>query len=184
MAGDSANARVWESFDVYKAPLGTAAPVDLTTAWAAAYVALGLGTEDGITLTRDQSVDQKYDWNGNLVRVVKGSLALTIAFTLIEDNDAVFKALNPGSTATTATGITTRVYKKPTTDISSFGIQTVDGAVTSRLYIPRGEVLVSGDEPRTRGELTTRAATLQVYPATDGTLYREITNAAGAVVVP
>ena len=46
MAGDTENPRIWAGADVLVAPLDTAVPTDVTTAWNAAFDSLGLLSED------------------------------------------------------------------------------------------------------------------------------------------
>ena len=182
-AGDPTNTTVWKGTDAYVAPVGTTAPTDLTTAWPAAYKALGLVSEDGLTIGRDQDTDPKYDSYGSVVRVVKGNETRTFTLTVLEDNAVLFDLLNPGSTAATTTGVTTRTIKTAVSDPRAFGFQNQDGAtIKSRLLIPKGEVTEVGETQRQGTELASREITITVYPAADGTLYKEITNAPGAVV--
>ncbi len=189
MAGDVGNARIFDSFDAFSAPKGTAFPTDPTTPFGAAFLAVGLGGEDGITESRDQTVDNKFDWNGNLVRSVRGTIAVTFSFTVLEDNRVVWGLLNPGSTAattaatTTAPAYVTRTFKKPVGDVRAWAFETKDGAlVTARILCPLAEITEVGDKQRVNSELMSQDVTVSVYPASDGVIYREITNAAGALV--
>lgn len=185
MAGDTANPRIWLNGDVRYAPVGTTAPTDTTTAYAATWKVLGLLSEDGLTESRDEDSNDFYAWGSILVRTVRSKHKRTFQVTTLEDNSAVWSLVNPGSAApTTATGTTTRVVKVPSANPLAFAFDTVDGTVTKRLIVPRGEVTEIGDIVRGEGDMEMRELTVTVYGASDGVLYREITNDPQAVHVP
>lgn len=183
MAGDTANPRIWANADVYSAPVGSTAPTNIATAWAAAWVAFGLLGEDGITETRNDTENTFYALGSILVRRVRSRHERTFTVIALEDNKTLWPVLNPGSpTPTTATGVTTRIAKVPTANVLAFGLQTVDGTVTRRIVIPRGEITNIGDRTvASESEMATYELTITVYPASDGTLYTEITNDPQAV---
>lgn len=183
MAGDTDNPRVWEGADVYFAPVGTTAPTDVTTAWAAAWIAAGLLGEDGLTETRDEDSTDLYAYGGILVRTTRSKHKRTFTVTLLEDHADLWELLNPGSTAATTTGVTTRTVKVPTSNPMAFGIEFRDGTTTKRIVVPKGQIVISGDVSYSDSELAGREATITVYPASDGTLYVEITNDPQAAVV-
>lgn len=182
MAGDPANPRIWVNAKVLVAPVGTTAPTDIATAWSATWKDLGLLSEDGLTEARDQDVSDHYAWGGLLVRTVKSKHKRTMKVTALEDNPIVWGLVNPGSSASSASTITTRTIKVPTSDPRAFGMELLDGSVTSRLIIPRGEIIELGDVTKSDSELTMYELTINLYSASDGTLYKEITNDPQAVV--
>lgn len=182
MAGDTANPRIWLGADVYVAPVGSTAPVDVTAAWAAAWVALGLLSEDGMTESREDDTTDHYAWGGILVRTTRSKHKRTLQVTALEDNKTVWALLNPGSSAATTTGLTTRTVKVPTPDPKAFGFELKDGTVTKRLIVPRGEVIEVGDASYSDSEMAMRELTINVYPSALGVLYTEITNDVQAVV--
>jgi len=167
---------------VYVAPVGTTAPVDVTTAWAAAWAALGLLSEDGMTESREDDTTDHNAWGGILVRTTRSKHKRTLMVTALEDNKTVWSLANPGSTATTATGLTTRTVKVPTPDPKAFGFELKDGLVTKRLIVPRGEIIEVGDLTYSDSEMFMKELTINVYPSAAGVLYTEITNDAQAVV--
>ena len=176
MAGDTANPRVWVNADVYVAPVGTAGPTDVTTALGAAFLPLGLLSEDGMTETREEDVDDKYAWGGILVRTTRSRHKRSFAVTALEDNAVVRQLLNPSGSSTTTTGTTTRVVKVPGPNVRAFVIQLVDGDIIKRIHIPRGEVVEVGDRTYSDSEMSMVELTINVLPASDGTLYNEITD--------
>lgn len=189
MAGDTANPRIWVNADVYDAPVGTTAPVDVTTAWAAAWKPLGLLSEDGMTESREDEVTDHYAYGGILVRTTKSKHKRSIVVTALEDNPVVWGLVNPGSTATTSAGptppagVTTRIIKVPTPNPRAFGLHLVDGTVIKRRVIPRGEVIAVGETSITDNEMAMYELTINIYPDATGVLYRDITNDAQATVV-
>lgn len=180
MAGDVDAPRIWTGADVYVAPTGTTAPTDTTTALAAGWEALGLLSDDGASESRDEDSTDHYAWGGVLVRTTRSKHKRTIVVTALEDNDTVFKLVNPGSTSATATGTTTRVVKVPTPDPRAFVFELVDGDVTLRRHIAKGEVVSVGDVTLAESDLTAFELTINVYPAADGTLYTDITDSTTA----
>lgn len=183
MAGDTANPRVWLGADCYVAPVGTTAPTDTTTAWAAPWAPLGLLSEDGATESRNEDVKDHFAWGGILIRTTRSKHKRTIKVTALEDNLAVFGVVNPGSTAATALGITTRTVKVPTADPRAFALELRDGAITTRRSIARGEVVEVGDVSLSDADMTAYELTINVYPSSDGVLYTDITDDPQAVVV-
>lgn len=183
MAGDVSNPRIWVNADVYVAPVGTTAPTDLTTAWAAGWEPLGLLSEDGLTESREEESTDHYAWGGILVRTTRSKHKRTFTVTALEDNAAVFGVVNPGSTAVTATGVTTRTVKVPTPDVRAFGFEFLDGDIVKRRIIPRGEVVAVGDVTFLDNELAAYELTINVYPV-NGVLYTDLTDDPQADVTP
>jgi len=182
MAGDVDNANAWDRGVFYSAPKGTTAPTDTTTAFSATWEDAGLLGESGLTREREQSFTDKFDWSGTLVRSIKGTEKRTFKVTVIEDNDTVFKLTNPGSESSTTTGVTTRIVKTTTRNNLAFAFEVGDGETVSRYIIPSGEIVAVGPSVLSREDLTTVELTIVAYPASDGTVYREITDHVGAVV--
>lgn len=182
MAGSVDNANAWDRGIFYSAPKGTTAPVDTSTAFSATWKDAGLLGESGLTEENEKNFTDRFDWSGTLIRSIKGTEKRTFKVTVVEDNDTVFKLTNPGSTSSTATGTTTRVVKTSTRDNLAFAFETGDGTTVSRIIVPSGEITNVGPATRSREDIVSREFTIVAYPASDGTLYREITNHVGAVV--
>lgn len=183
MAGNVANPRIWGLLDVYDAPVGTTAPTDVATALAAPWKAIGLISEDGLTISSDKDVQEHYAYGGILYRVTSSKHKKTFALTPLEDNPTVFALRNPGSTAVTTAGVTTRTLKLPTPNPRAFIAESVDGLVKRRWLIPRGEVIEVGDYAMSDSEAAASELTLVAYAAADLTYAIEITNDPQAVVV-
>lgn len=184
MAGDTDNPRLWEGADFYAAPVGTTAPTDVDTALAVAWLAAGLLSEDGASETRDQDSTDHYAWGGKLVRTTRSKHKRQLKVTCLEDNLIVFGLVNPGSTAATTTGVTTRTVKVPKQDPRAFLLELRDGDITKRRVIPKGEVVEVGEVAFSDSDLTAYELTITIYPAADDTLYLDITDDPQAVVTP
>jgi hypothetical protein len=176
MAGDTDNPRIWIGADVYVADVDTVAPADTTTAWSGSWEPLGLLSEDGMTESRDQDSTDHYAWGGILVRTTRSKHKRTIVVTALEDNDVVFGLVNPGSTAESSGGVTTRTVVVPGSDPRSFGFEFVDGDITKRRIVPRGEVVEVGDVTFSDDEMAAYELTINIYPDGDGVLYYDITD--------
>ena len=183
MAGDVDNPRIWVNADVYVGPVGSTAPTDTTTALDVAFEALGLLSDDGMTESREQESTDHYAHGGILVRTTRSKHKRTIVVTALEDNPVVFDLVNPGSSAVTVTGTTTRTVKTPSEpNPKAFVLELVDGTVTKRRHIARGEVVDVGDISISDNEMTMYELTINIYPASDGTIYTDITDDAQAAV--
>lgn len=186
MAGDTDNPRIWVGADAYTAPLASTIPTDTTTAWAAAWEALGLLSDDGASESRDEDTSDHYAWGGVLIRRTRSKHTRTFTITALEENTTVFDLVEPGNSASTSGGVTTRYVRPPTPNIRMFGLELVDGTVTKRRVIPRGEVTAVADITLSDSEITAYELTITCYPTTvdaeDDVLYLDITDDAQAEV--
>lgn len=176
MSGDTNNPRVWINADVRVAPLGSTAPTDIATAWDAAWDALGLLSEDGMTEQRSDTLTDMYAYGGILVRTTRSKHKRILKVIALEDNPTVFAIVNPGSTVATVGGVTTRTVKVPGTNRKAFGLEVKDGDITKRLVIPAGEVTAIADSKIHDAEMTMKELDITVYPDSGGVLYIEITD--------
>lgn len=183
-APNADNVRRTSSGGVRVAPIGTTAPADLVTAYAAGWLELGWLSEDGITETPNQDVTEFKGLGGVTVRKVISSSETTFQFTIIERNGPTWDLYYPGSTRTTAAGITTLIVKSPVADPRAFAFDVLDGAANhTRIEVPKGEISERGELVFKSDEMEAYQFTMTCYPAADGETYRKITNDA-AVAVP
>lgn len=177
MAGDVDNPRIWEGADVYVADVGTSAPTGVEDSWPAGWDALGLLSEDGATMGREQEVKDHYAWGGILVRTSKKKHKRTIKVTALEDNATLFDLVNPGSDVATVGDVTTRTVNVPSgQDIRAFGLQIADGDIITRIIIPRGEVVEVADVTVGPEEMAAKELTINIFADDDSKWYDEITN--------
>lgn len=179
MAGDTANAALWEGADVFVAVAGTAGPTDTWTDWAVAWEAAGLlsGT-DGFTETRDEDKNDYYAWGNILVKSTKTNQRRTIKFVALEDNEVVFNLINPGSTRTTASSVTTSVVKTPTNAVFAIGFELHDGDKVKRRSVLHAQLDAVGDKKESEDGLASVEITVVILPESDGTLYQEVSGPA------
>lgn len=181
MSGNTANPRVWLNGSVFAGAVGSTAPTDISTALNAAFKDLGLLSEDGTEEVHENDQAEFYARGGILVRSVLSKDKVTIKVTCLEDNQFVFPLVNPGSTQSTTTGVTTRSVKVKTPNPMAFVIVDTDGGYTRRKAIAKGEVIEVG--PQIAGpEMTMRELTIVIYPSAAGVLYTEITDDPAAAV--
>lgn len=181
MAGTPTNAALWANADVYISEPSTAGPADIETAWAAGWDLAGLlDGDEGFTESREDESNEFYAWGGILVKKTKAKHKRTIKFVALEDNPVVFKLVNPGSTRTVATGITTSVVKVPTNTEFAIGFETRDGDKVKRRTVLRATVEAIGEIKEAEGSLTAYEITVVIYPEADGTLYTELSGVVSA----
>lgn len=146
---DSSNLLVAGSGSIRTAPVGTTAPTDTTTAWAAGWVDLGFVTDDGLSLTRDVNKVDKYAWQSlAVIRSIYTSVALTFAFSLSEWNaDTVPLAFGGGSWVASGAESKYEFPANPNAVERAFGFEWIDAAtgVKNRLIVPRAQATASGD---------------------------------------
>ena len=181
MAGDVDNPRIWLGADVYTAPVGTTLPTNTTTALNAGFRALGLLSEDGMTESREEDVTDHWAWGNILVRTTRAKHKRQFVVTALEDNDVVFDLVNPGSNTATVSGVVTRTVYVPDANPQAFVFQLVDGSITKRIAIPRGEVSAVGEKTYSDTEMAMTELTIAVYPDENGLLFYEITNDTQAI---
>lgn len=170
--GNVANTSTWTGADVFYAPLGTAAPTDLTSDWAAAWLPLGLlNGDDGVAEARSQSTTMNYAWGQILYRRTVTQQQRTVVFTALEDNDNVYKLVNPGSTSASAAGVRTRVDMVPVPGTYfALGVELRDGSKVRRKIWAKAEIDTIDTITSSESKPESYKITAILYPAADGTL--------------
>jgi hypothetical protein len=124
-------------------------------------------------------------YGGDLVRTTSSKQGQKVTFTALENNPVIFDLLNPGGAGSTASGITTRTRRKYTPNPKAFGLELTDGEITTRLIIPKGEVV---DAPAAMTHKDDALAmyscpiSAYVYDSATGAWAVEITDDPAAVV--
>ncbi|MEU6087380.1 phage tail protein [Streptomyces sp. NPDC047085] len=157
MAGNNSNEiRVAGTGRILVAPVGTTAPADVTTAWAAAWKDLGYTSTDGIKLSKKDKLDPVDTWQSvSPARFIYSDRDLTVKFQLMQLNEDTLPFFMGGdAVAETAAG--SGLYKydlasAPKFNEKALGIEFTDGsAITYRFVIPRGQVTESEELSLTR----------------------------------
>jgi hypothetical protein len=134
--------------NVRVAPVGTTAPVDVATAWAAGWIDLGYATEDGVTLSNERTTEDIMAWQAlDPVRTVGTARLTTVSFQLMQWNETTVPLAFGGGTVTPTAGPPAHYRYDPpadaTPDERALGIQWADGTKVYRLIIPRAVVTES-----------------------------------------
>ena len=178
MVANAENVRVAVTGAIYKAPLGTAAPTTSSSALDAAFEDMGYVSEDGITESWDDSVDNIVAWqNAVTVRSATTESTGSLEFKLIETKAVVLEAYYRGSTVTDEGGGEFKMEVKPlTSDRSAWVLDTLDGDKVTRHYVGNGEIVERGEVMYQNGEPIGYECTLRVYPDSDGNLMVKLSN--------
>lgn len=175
MTGDSKNTSLWGGADVFIAPTLTVGPVDVSTAWAPAWLAAGLlDGEEGITEGRDGDTSEHYAWGGLLYKRVSSKHKRTFKFVMLEDNAVTFGLVNPGSTRVTAAGIRTSTVKVPKNLTFAIGFELRDGTRVKRRSIKTATVEDVAEIKESEGDPSVFEVTVVIFPEADGTLYTTV----------
>lgn len=162
MALSSDNVRVAVTGGVYRAPEGTALPVDATTALNVAFLELGYVSEDGVTESQGSDTNDIVAWqNGDIVRKVQTSHDLTYAFSMLETNDNVIAAFYGNGTAAE--------YEINGEQPGRFSwvLEVLDGDHHIRVVLPSAQVTERGDKTFVNGDAIMYPFTLTAYPDPD-----------------
>jgi hypothetical protein len=125
------------------APVGTAAPVNPTSAWGAGWIDLGYSTKDGATLRDSRTMEEITVWQQmEAVRRIVTGKAFRIATNLRQWNkDTITFGFGGGTITSPAAGVFKYVPPAPEyIDERAAGLDWLDGIYHYRLIIPRGTV--------------------------------------------
>jgi hypothetical protein len=163
MALDASNVGVAVTGAVSMGATTAAAPTGTGSALTG-FTDLGYVSEDGVTESRDRSVDTIRAWQkGATVRTVSTDGTLTYSFTLLETKRETVE-LYYGATVTQGTSEGDFVIVPTNTGgRRSFVIDVIDGAELERVYIPEGEVTEVGDKVYANGEPIGYEVTVTAY---------------------
>lgn len=132
---------------VYRAPKGTTAPTDATTALGSAFKCLGYCSEDGMTQGLKRESNEVKAWGGETVMTTQTSFGETFKVKLIEVLNVDVKKVVFGDSNVSgalATGITTVVNSKELPE-GVWVVETVQNGAICRQVIPCGKVSEIGD---------------------------------------
>lgn len=123
---------------VYIATIGTTAPTDTTTAWAAGWAELGYTTDAGVVITPGQTITDIPAWQSRYpVRRIVTAETFDVEFGLLQWNtDTLSLAFRGG----TWVGDTYTPGAAGTVDERALGIEAIDGDKIARIIVPRGMV--------------------------------------------
>lgn len=178
MPNNSAAVRLGKTGQLSVADIGSTRPTDSTTVLDAAYVGLGYVSEDGVTVTPDETTERIVAWqNAAIVRTTTTEATVTVQLTLIETRGKVKELYHKGSTVDVVSAGEWKIeVKPPTEDRRQFVLDVSDGSKNYRLDIGNGEVSDRGDITYASGDEIGYDITITCYPDDDGNLYVEYSN--------
>lgn len=176
MAGNTKETAIWEGADVYVDFDGTSTdPSDLTTAWGTGWELAGLlDGEAGFVQGREEETGEHYAWGGILHKRTRSKHKRTLKFAALEDNDTIFKLVNPGSERTTALDVRTSTIKVPKGVTFKLGMEVRAGDRVKRRVAQTCEMQEIGEIKEAENEPTIYEITVVVFPESDGTLFTEL----------
>lgn len=180
MAGNNAaEGRVYGTAAVYVAPVGTAAPTDITTALNAAFIHTGLTVEDGLTwsTTRNTFEVRSHQSFYTTKRGMTG-VDLTVGFVMQQQNAANWKLYHGGGTFAVAGGVSTFTPATPgPLDYRAMVVQGEDDSgFEFRLHIPKGLVTETQDIPIVKDNTSNLGVTFAATPTGVGVPWAYITD--------
>lgn len=155
--------RVAITTEVYVAPVGTTLPTDLT-ALGAAWRKVGFTDMDALTESLDVTKEiLRASQRPNGVRTLTTEINWTWQFKAMETSKLVLELFYLGAQTTTAGGVsTTAIPSTPGVTERAFVIEEVDGDITTRYVIPKGDITSRGEVPHRGTEGVTYDLTVAV----------------------
>lgn len=173
MALTSGKVRVFGTGEIFVAAVGSTAPTDATAAPAAPFVGLGYNSDDGVTFSRDVSVEDIFAWQSVVpVRRVSSETTFTVSATFLESDPTVTSIfLGLGAWEVAGTDFSADGSTLQSVTERAVIVDFLDGAFSYRLYIPRAEVTSDG-------ELSINRTSAAGYPMT----FSALAPSAGSVM--
>jgi hypothetical protein len=178
MALAASKVRVFGTGELSVAPVGTTLPTTVSGALDPAFVGLGYNSEDGITISRDVSIEDILAWQSvTPVRRVASETTFSLAGSFLQSDPtvvALFLGLGAftGTTDFTAVGSTVQGVTE-----RAVVLDFKDGTIDYRLVIQRAEVTSDGEINVTRTDAAAYPLTFTALAPSSGTdLYSLITD--------
>jgi hypothetical protein len=172
------NVRIAITGEVYRAPFGTAAPTDSTTSLNAAYKGLGYLSEDGVSESWDDTVEEITAWQGaTVVRAATTKSSGQLGFTMIETKGLVLETFHRGSTMAEVTPGNFKLEVKPIVATPlSWVFHVIDGAKLIRMHLGNAEVVERGEVTYANGDAIGYPVVVKAYPDSLGNLMTKLAN--------
>lgn len=149
MATNDNLVRVGVRGEVYAAPVGTVLPTTISGPLNAAFVAVGHITMDALTESLDVTKEIVRSWQRPTgIRTLTTEINWTFQFQALETSELVLDLFYGGAVSTVATGVTTTAVPSVMESTErAWVIEVVDGTITTRYVIPKGDVTDRGEVP-------------------------------------
>lgn len=171
------NVRVGVTGELNVAPVGTAAPTTSVSALNASFIGLGYVSEDGVTETYEDTVEDIVAWQGaTVVRSTTTESKATLQLTLIETKGETLELYHKGSAVEVVSAGQWKIdVLAPTADPRAFVLDVLDGTKHIRIYVPSGEVSDRGEIVYANGEPVGYDITITAYPV-DGVVLTKFSD--------
>jgi hypothetical protein len=139
MAVDASKIRIAGTGAIWKAPVGTTAPTDSTTAYGASWLNLGYA-KDGFEIDQELKSKDVEVWQSlEVVRQIPTGISRKISWESVESNNTtVALAWNGATITTTSGGIYTMTIPSTYAAVEfALGLDWSDGTTSQRLIFPR-----------------------------------------------
>lgn len=169
MAVDSSKIRIAGTGAIYKAPVGTAAPTDSTTAWGAGWVNLGFA-KDGFEIDQELKTKDVEAWQTlEVVRQFPTAISRKATWESIESNNKTVALAWNNATITAGTGgaYTMSIPASYINQEFALGLDWSDGTTSQRIVIPRATLDALPKISAGRQDIITFQFSVQVLAPTD-----------------
>jgi hypothetical protein len=154
---------------IFRAPLGTTLPTDITTPLDPAFKVLGFISEDGYTETLETDSEDITDMNGDLMDSPQTSRVESAQFTLAEIKAETLKVQYGDDNVTDENGIISVKHNGDSVTTSSYVLELVlKNGRRWRKVVPAGQSSELDDLTIAVGELCARAITMKYLTDADG----------------
>lgn len=149
-------------------PLTAAAPTDATTPLTNGFTNAGLISLDGVTVSETKSTSPVRDATGAIIRTIITEYGVRVTMTLLAPTFKTFQLMyGEDNVSLAANGDVIRKYRKTELPHQSWANHFVDGGVKVRLYLPKAQIVETGDVVYNVENPTTYEITLECAPDAD-----------------
>lgn len=178
MTKAASNVRVGITGELSVGAVGTTAPTSSTSSLDPAFVGLGYVSEDGVTESYEDTVEDIIAWqNATVVRSNTTESKATLQLTLIETKGEVLELFHKGSAVEVVSAGQWKIdVVAPTADPRAFVLDVLDGTKHIRISVPNGEVTERGEIVYANGQAIGYDITITCYPDSDNVVLTKFSD--------
>lgn len=150
-------------------PLDSTLPTDATAALPSGITALGLISDEGVSLTRDRSTDDIRAWGGQIARTVQTEFSETATLTFLESDKAeVLKEVYGEGNVSVTGGNIAITHNEQVLPSRVFVFDMKDGDKRRRLVLPNAQITATEDITFVHSDVIKYGVTITAYPDESG----------------